>query len=666
MIRQAGNTLLWSLHGETILIEAWGKNAIRVRARQGGEILNTPGALLVPEPSDVHIELQDGVGVLTNGKISVQIKTGGGWRKDRAEIVFWNQFHQELLRELADPDPRYLLPHRYQAMGGEDFRLTCSFQSYPDEKLYGMGQYQQLQLNLKGCMLELCQQNTQVSIPFVYSSRGYGFLWNNPAVGQAIFAENRTCWTAESTRQLDYWICAGDTPAEVHASYMRVTGLPPQMPEYGLGFWQSKARYWNQEQLLEVARGYHQRGIPVDVIVIDYFHWPYLGDFRFDEEFFPDPAKMVAELKTMKMEVMVSVWTPVDERSENYPDMLDKNLLVTTDHGVEITTRFFDANAVCTDMTNPETRAYVWQKLRKNYLDRYGIHLFWLDEAEPNYTKCDYETYRYALGPALQVGNLYPKCYTQMTYEGLQAAGHSDVINLVRCAWAGSQRYGALVWSGDIPSTWESLRIQVCAGQQMGLTGIPWWTTDIGGFKGGNGADPSFQELLIRWTQWAVFCPVMRFHGCREPQNTPTNHNGQALLNEGAPNEIWSYGPTVEKELTRCIRLRETIRGYVRELMERSHRTGEPLIRPMFFDFPSDPACWDLPDQYMFGPDVLVAPVLHMGQRSREVYLPFGAQWLEKLTGRTYAGGQTVSAAAPLEAIPVFLRDGNHRDWIES
>ena len=335
-------------------------------------------------------------------------------------------------------------------------------------------------MDLKGCNLELAHRNSQASIPFYVSSLGYGFFWHNAAIGEVHFGSNTTEWTAEETMQLDYWITAGETPARIVESYTNVTGRVPMMPEYGLGFWQSKARYWNQEQVLEVARGYKERSIPLDVLVIDFFHWPRMGDFRFDAEFFPDPEKMVQELRSMGIEPMVSVWTPVDYRSENFEEMMDRNLLVHVEQGVDITMRFFDGETLYVDMTNPEARSYVWDKLRKNYLEK-GIHLFWLDEAEPGYTKYDYGNYRHYLGSSLEVGNIYPQMYTRLFYEGLMNAGHSDIVNLVRCAWAGSQRYGALVWSGDVASTWTAFRRQICAGLNMGMAGIAWWTTDIGG-----------------------------------------------------------------------------------------------------------------------------------------------------------------------------------------
>lgn len=664
MITIEKNRLIWRTNGETIVIEPWGENALRIRSVMMGEVVDTDYALLSPERTDSSIELGKDRAKITNGKLSAVIElSSSGWRKDHGKITFHKQDGSVLFEDIDQKDSPSPHPREFRSIGGGDCRLICSFKAYEGEKFYGMGQYQLEKLNLKGCILELAQQNTQASVPFVTSSRGYGFFWHNPAVGKVVFGENKTIWMAESTKQCDYWVVAGDTPAEIQQAYAKATGLPPVMPEYGLGFWQCKARYWNQQQVLEVARGYKKRNIPLDVLIIDFFHWPHMGDFRFDPEFFPDPKGMAEELRSMGIEPMVSVWTPIDYRSENFEEMMDKNLLVHVEQGIEITMRFFDGETIYADMTNPDTRYYVWEKLKKNYIKN-GIHLFWLDEAEPGYTKYDYGNYRHYLGSALQVGNIYPQMYTRMFYEGLKGEGFSEIVNLVRCAWAGSQRYGALVWSGDIPSTWESLRRQICAGMNIGMAGIPWWTTDIGGFSGGDIHDPEFKKLLLRWFQWGTFCPVMRLHGARIPKTDHYNSLGKPILDEGAPNEVWSYGPELEALFTRFIRIREIIRPYVRSLMQAAHETGEPLLRPMFYDFPKEKEVWELKDQYMFGPDLLVAPVLEPDAVSRQVYLPEGS-WANLFTGEIQAGGKYVAVPTPWETIPVFLRNGNHSEWIE-
>lgn len=225
---------------------------------------------------------------------------------------------------------------------------------------------------------------------------------------------------------------------------------------------------------------------------------------------------MVRELKEMNVELMVSIWPTVDKRSENYDEMVANGLLIRTDRGIR-TAMNFEGETVHYDATNPEAREYIWMKAKKNYYDK-GIKIFWLDEAEPEYNEYDFDNYRYHLGSNLQIGNLYPLCYAQSFFEGMTNAGQSNVVNLLRCAWAGSQRYGALVWSGDIASSWGVFRCQLVAGLNMGMAGIPWWTTDIGGFHGGDPNDEKFRELFVRWFQWGAFCPVMRLHGDREPR----------------------------------------------------------------------------------------------------------------------------------------------------
>jgi alpha-D-xyloside xylohydrolase len=487
------------------------------------------------------------------------------------------------------------------------------------------------------------------------SSDGYGFLWHNPAIGRATFSLNRTEWVAESSRQLDYWITAGDTPARIAASYADATGHVPMMPEYGLGYWQCKLRYWNQEQLLEVAREHRRRDIPLDVIVADFFHWPKMGDYRFEEEFWPDPQAMVDELGQMGIELMVSVWPQVSLESENFAEFRRRNALVLTERGMNIHMGF-QGPSVFIDPTNPEARSLVWELCRKNYHDL-GIKLFWLDEAEPEYGVYDFDNYRYHAGPNLQVGNIYPQAFSRAFYEGQRDAGQDQVVNLVRCAWAGSQRYGALVWSGDIQSTYVDLRRQVTAGIHMGVAGLPWFTTDIGGFHRGDIDDPDFHDLLVRWFQFGTFCPVMRMHGDRAPYEPVVATDGSQRCRSGAPNELWSYGDDVYRILVRYVRLREAMRPYTRSLMVAAHEDGQPVMRGLFHDFPGDPVCWDVADQFMFGPDVLVAPVLAPNATSRRVYLPAGAQWTNLHTGETTAGGRWVEVAAPIEVIPVFTRD---------
>ena len=430
------------------------------------------------------------------------------------------------------------------------------------------------------------------------------------------------------------------------------------MPDYGIGFWQCKLRYRTQEELMSVARKHKELGLPMDVIVADFFHWTQQGEYKFDPECWPDVEGMCRELDGMGIKLMVSVWPTVDYRSENFQEMMEKGYLVRTERGVRVTMQCF-GQEVFMDPTNPGTREFVWNKCKENYYDK-GVRLFWLDEAEPEYSVYDYDNYRYYLGTDLEVGNTYPLYYAKAFYDGMKAAGMETPLNLLRCAWVGSAKYGALVWSGDIDSTFECFQRQVRAGLSMAVAGVPWWTTDIGGFHGADIRDPKFHELLLRWFAYGCFSPVFRLHGNRMPMSgySGDTHSGVGTFGTGAENEVWSYGEDCLQVMKKYLFLRERLRPYIRKQMELTHEKGIPVMRPLFFDFKDDKAAWDVDDQYMFGPDLMVAPVLEAGAASRKVYLPAGASWTDAWTGKTFQGGAVIDADAPIDIIPLFLKDG--------
>ena len=655
-----GNRLVYKNEKEQLFIEPWGRNSLRLRATILPKMGMEDWALLTPEAIEAKIVIEDDTAAITNGKITARINNEG-W------ISFYNASGDILIEEYWRNNnnlERYTVPLGLSArqmkprLGSScDLSLTSRFEAYEGEKIFGMGQYQDGKLNKKGCILELVQRNSQASVPFYISNRGYGFLWNNPAVGEVSFGENRSEWKSDSTNRLDYWITAGNTPAEIEEQYATNTGKVPMMPEYGMGFWQCKMRYRTQEELLTVAREHKRRGLPMDVIVIDFFHWPLLGDWKFDPIDWPDPEAMVKELQQMGIMLAVSVWPTVEIRSENYHKMREHGYLMGVDRGAYLNSAWVGENLYF-DATNPDARNYVWQCINRNYYKK-GIHIFWLDSAEPEIVS-DFDIYRYHIGPALQVSNIYPEMYAKCFFDGMSGEGMTNVLNLVRCAWAGSQRYGALVWSGDIYSSFRTMYEQLQAGLSMAIAGIPWWTTDIGGFVGAKNDDPGFRELLIRWFEWSTFCPVMRLHGARLPMKKPEleYRNGIIQIPTGDDNEVWSYGEDVYKIMEKYLLLRERLRPYIRRLMQEAHEKGTPVMRPLFFDFPYDTTCWDIKDQYMFGPDLLIAPILQEGARSRAIYLPQSITWCNVTTGKSFSGNQTIQANAPLDEIPIFIRQG--------
>lgn len=656
ILREKDGRLIVTDNNEKLWIEAWGENALRVRSTKIAQMPPENWALEEPHTAKAEITITDTEATVVNGKITAKVKKSG-------KVMFYNQNGKLLLeefvrnrRDVMDPKCSALDvdAREHRPILGGDFSTTVRFESDPKEMLFGMGQYQQPILNLKGCELELAHRNSQASVPFVLSSLGYGFLWNNPAIGSVTFGTNITSWRSESTKVIDYWITAGDTPAEIEEAYASVTGKVPMMPDYGMGFWQCKLRYQTQDELLEVAREYKRRGLPISVIVVDFFHWPLEGEWRFDPQYWPDPDAMIKELKEMGIELMVSIWPTVDHKCANYQEMRERGLLINVERGFPVGLHCVD-DTIHYDPTNPEAREFVWNEVKRNYYDK-GVKIFWLDEAEPEYSYYHFDNYRYHLGPNVQIGNIFPKCYAQTFYEGMEQAGQENILNLLRCAWAGSQKYGALVWSGDIHSSFESFRNQFAAGLNMGIAGIPWWTTDIGGFHGGNPNDEEFREVFARWFQYGAFCPVMRLHGDREPHSAPMSTVGGGRMASGGPNEVWSYGETLYEMCSKYMFLRERLRPYITGLMQDAHEKGSPVIRPMFYDFPEDKLCWQNDTQYMFGKDILVAPVTEAGQRTKEVYLPAGT-WYNAWTGEAVEGGKTITADAPLTVIPVFVRD---------
>lgn len=667
----ANGVLIARNGGEMLRIEPWGKNSLRVRATMLPELSNQDWALTeTPESSHAEVECHEvdhwvGDGTIdkresasiTNGRICAVVNFAGVITFYRDGKQFLREYYRSYDGTLSRESRCLKTVNREWKgiIGGSEFSLNLKFDSNDGEKIFGMGQYQQAYMDLKGCTLELAQKNTQASVPYLVSSKGYGLLWNNPAIGRATLGANVTEFTAESTRQIDYWINAADTPAALVEQYTELTGRVPMMPKWAMGFWQCKLRYQTQDEVLTIARRYKELNIPLSVIVIDFFHWTQQGDWRFDPEYFPDPKAMIDELHEMGVRVMISIWPTVDRTSVNYEEMSERDLLIRTDRGLNVTMECWGMQCFI-DPTNPETREFVWQKAMENYRS-HGVDLFWLDEAEPEYTVQDFDLYRYYDGPALECANEYPARYSQTFFDGMKKEGIENPLNLVRCAWAGSQRYGALVWSGDVPSTFTYLRYQLTAGLNMGLAGIAWWTADIGGFHGGNVHDPAFHELLMRWFQFGAFCPVMRLHGDRDPHYKPLGTTGGGKVASGADNEIWSYTPEIQDMMSYYILLRESMKGYMTTVMEEAHEKGTPVMKPLFYDYPADKTCWEIADEFLFGHDLLVAPVLYAGERTRTLYLPEG-RWCEYETGKVYDGGCTITVDAPLNRVPLFVKEG--------
>lgn len=575
---------------------------------------------------------QGGSVTLSTARFSVTVIPSDG-------TIFYrdNANHQLLL-----DGGRQLTP--VQVNGESTFRAETFFNVYGSpEGLYGLGQHQAGVFNYRGESVDLSQDNTNIAVPLFVSSRGWGVFWNNPARSRF---NNRFLHylylSSEVADDVDYYFLYGPDLDHVVAGYRELTGQAPLFGKWAYGFWQCKNRYASQEEILGVARKYRELHIPVDNIVQDWFWWNRKGEHVFNKNY-PDPKGMLDTLHRENFHLMLSVWPFFEPGSKEYAEMdakgwfLDKTKMPKPPYHA-------DKMAVY-DASNPEARAYYW-KLMEKPLFGIGVDAWWMDTTEPE-TEGQEENIQ--LGHQLSIGsgdrfaNLFPLNTTAAVYQGQRkASSDKRVFILSRSAFAGSQRNAVTAWSGDINSDWESFKRQIPAGLNFSLSGLPYWTTDIGGFVSGNPDDPAYRELFVRWFEYGAFCPVFRVHGTRT-----TNQN-----------ELWSYGPDAQQILTRYDRLRYRLMPYIYSLAWQVTSNSYTPMRPLIMDFPSDPRVTNLGDQFLYGPAFLVNPVTEPGATTRHLYLP-QATWYDFWSGEHLTGGRAIDAAAPLDRMPLYVRAGS-------
>ncbi|MFA6508217.1 MAG: TIM-barrel domain-containing protein, partial [Treponemataceae bacterium] len=430
-----GNRICWEGEGEILWLEPYGKDSLRFRASKSLHIQEDLNWTLLPaEKNDsTKITVTKEKAIIVNGKLTAHVWGDGS-------VDYFDASGKALLKESWVDSREFTVPLRrareYDAISSDSFEIELYFKADPDEHFYGMGQDPNDCFDLKGSTIPLEQKNTKCTVPIAISTNGYGFYWNNPAIGEAQFVNNHTKWSAKMAKQIDYIMIVGDKPADIMERYTAMSGRAPVLPEWAAGFWQCKLRYETQDEILEVAREYKKRGIPVSVIVIDYFHWTMQGEWKFDPKKWPNPTAMSKELADMGIRLMVSIWPTVDVRSENYLEMNKKNYLMRAEAGVSFFKMMLGSNTFY-DPMHPGARDFVWGKVKKHYYD-HGIKMFWLDESEPSLTPYHYKNARYYLGNALEVSSLYPYYYAKTFYDGMKKEGEKEVVNLLRCAWHGS------------------------------------------------------------------------------------------------------------------------------------------------------------------------------------------------------------------------------------
>lgn len=530
-------------------------------------------------------------------------------------------------------------------VNGEDTYRAESFVNIygSHEGLYGLGQHQAGVWNYRGESVDISQENSNISVPLMLSSKGYGIFWNNTSRSRFNnrFA-NYLYISSEVADVIDYYFLYGPEFDQIIAEYRDLTGQAPMFGKWAYGFWQCKNRYKSQDEILGVARKYRALHIPVDDIVQDWFWWNRKGEFVFNKNY-PDPKAMVDELHTEHFHLMISIWPFFEPGSANYDYMQNQGWFVDK---FKYAKPPYHANAMAVyDATNPEARKYYWDLVNKG-LFSIGADAWWMDTTEPE-TEGQEENillnHKLAAGSGNRYVNVYPLLDTQAVYQGQRSVSdRKRVFILSRSAFAGSQRNAVTAWSGDINSDWLSFRRQVPAGLNFALSGIPYWTTDIGGFVFGSPTDPAFRELFIRWFQYGTFNPILRVHGTRKPDE----------------NELWSYGPDAQTILVNFDRLRYRMLPYIYSLAWKTTSEAYTPMRPLVMDFRGDPRAQNVGDQFMYGPAFLVNPVTEPAATKRQLYLPED-KWYDFWTGSTIEGGRTISAIAPLERLPLYVRAGS-------
>jgi alpha-D-xyloside xylohydrolase len=672
-----------------VLLEADGDDAIRVTIRPGPP--SSPSPLRTQYPSALS-------GAANGNRSSRTSLVNGNLRASvqRDMLVFERVSDgQELLREQT---PCVFAPSAHSGYYSADLDLMA----YEGERLYGLGQHKTGKLDNKGETFSLRPVNTEILIPVVHSSRGYTFVWNLPSFGNVSFSNRSSHWHAEAAPFVSLWLCTTGSPvpktsggavarstaspwAERMYKFTAAVGRAPQFPPWVSGYWQSRNRYRNQSELLEVVRGFRRRQLPLQMIVIDYHTWddppnssssaagssspspPHhtFGSDYLNPQCWPDVPAMMAELAIEpRVEVMISPYYNFVGNHTSVFRAATAGGLLALDAQKQPAMGVGGATGMW-DVFKPDAREAMMKGVTAGYVAPYKITNFWLDCDEP----CQSDTPdQYAGMPASAVGAAYPDMLARATREALGDVAGS--VMLGRSAWLGSQRWGVAVWSGDTDSSWRALQQQVRAGQNVALSGITYWTSDIGGYAGGGGGprhlgfdhnihSSNYLQLLTRWHQFGVMCPVFRSHGHRLPELPAVSCDGGA---SGGYNEVWHFAEPYRSAIVAVMQLRQSLRPLIEKLYALAASDGSPVIRMLPYEFPDDATASSIDDQFLLGDEYLVAPVIEPNVTQRSVYLPLlpsDERWQYHFNAsahRGLRGGRHIVVSTPLAQFPLFRR----------
>jgi len=578
-----------------------------------------------------------GTVTISTSRMKAKVNTASG-------LVSYTDLSDNLI---LSEDSKSLTPATVEGVSTN--KVQTVFNSPSNEGLFGLGQHQDSIMNFKGKNEHLLNANTQINIPMLVSSKGYGLFWDNYSTSDFTGGESSNTkyrYASEAGDMVDYYFFYGPKLDQVVALYRVTTGSAPLFPKWAYGLFQSKDHYASTSELLGVKNAYRTGNIPVDVIVQDWDYWdPYAwGSHFMDETRFPDPASLVSQMHAANIHLMISVWplyqqvNPVQKTGEmdNFNALNAINALLPTSG----THHFYDT-------FNAAARTLVYQQTYDRLLGKYGWDAIWADNTEPQAypDPLNLRAATTALGKGALNINAYPLQHNRGLYEGWRKIGPDGkrVYVLTRSAFAGQQRYAAGVWSGDINSDFATYKRQLPGGLNYALAGMPYWTTDIGGYFGGsvNWSSSASNELFTRWFQFGAFCPTFRIHG----------QGARELYNN-----VWSA--STKANLLTIDTLRYRLMPYIYSLAAMVTRDGYTIMRHLAFDYQNDPNVYNIADQFMFGPALLVNPVTEAAVTSRSVYLPAGT-WYDFWTGAAITGGSKMPVDAPLSQIPLQVRAGS-------
>ncbi len=545
--------------------------------------------------------------------------------------------------------------------GIETYNVSTGFNSPADEALFGLGCHpvDSLSMNYKGRNQELAIKYMTGAIPVLLSTRGYGLMWDNYSASNFYGAEagnTKFNYVSESGKQVDYYFFYGPGFDHIIDLYRQATGKSPMYAKWVFGLFQSQDRYLSEKEIISVKDNYRNNHIPVDCIVQDWYYWDPLpiGSHVMKAERYPHPKLMLDALHKANMHGMISIWPVFGKGTPNY-DALEKMGGLTSITWDNVVTHTFDTYY---DAHNPAARDLYWEQARDSLVKRYDWDAWWIDQCEPDNGALldERRKSKFFSGQGIDYFNSYSLEHTKGIYKGWRKDIQGKrAFFLARQSFAGAQRNAATLWSSDINTSFESFRIQVPQGINACASGIPYWTSDIGGysyhFTVPVWTKPENRELFTRWFQFGTFCPIFRIHGKGE----------RALFSD-------NWDESTKAILLKYDKLRYRLLPYIYSLAGKVTSQNYTMMRALAFDFAADPKVYNIPDQYMFGPAFLVNPVTEQlytgtkaaaGKTTRAVYLPASAKWVDFYTGKTYSGGQTLNADAPIEIMPLYVKAGS-------